>query len=69
MVIKAVIYKASDISKGIDYEIELEFKDYNDMIKYMKRVYWKWIIRFPDGYLAPRPLEKLELEVYDDYVE
>jgi hypothetical protein len=61
MVIKAVIYKASDY----DFKEELTFKNYNDMVKWMKQVYWRWIIRFPD----PSIYKKLELEVYDDYVE
>jgi hypothetical protein len=61
MVIKAVIYKASDY----DFKEELTFKNYNDMVKWMKQVYWRWIIRFPDGSIY----KKLELEVYDDYVE
>jgi hypothetical protein len=67
--IKAVICKASDINEGLDSEIELEFKNYNDMVKWMKNVYWNWIIKFPDSPSSPSIYKKLKLIVYDDYME
>lgn len=47
------------MSNGNSYY--MEFKDYNEMINYMKEIYYEWIIAFD--------YNPITLYIYDDYFE
>jgi len=67
---KVLITKASDI----DYEEIKEFKDWNELMEYLKRKYSSWVIEFNQKKIIYNMFcqdNKVDVEVtmYDDFIE
>ena len=67
-----MITKASDF----EYEEVKEFKDWNELMEYLKEKYPSWILelepeRIIHNWFASKENEKVDVEalMYDDYVE